>query len=112
MLWKTVGDAKLRVLPKRMRIAVMNLCLDIPSAGRQGVTRTFGRIREKFDWYSMSTDIHNFVASYAVCNRNKKKTTRHARCSMTKFHAGESMERVHLNFLYRYQILREEIHLS
>lgn len=74
-----------------MRVEVMNLCNDIPTSGHQGDTRTFGRIREKFYWYSMSTDIHNYIASCAVCNRNKK-TTKHARCSMTKFHAGEPME--------------------
>lgn len=30
---------------------------------------------------------------------------------MTKFHAGEPMERVHLDFLGSLQLLQEEIHL-
>lgn len=98
VLWKTVGDAKILVLSKSMRVEVMNLCHYIPTSGHQGVTRTFGRIREKFYWYSMSTDIQNYVASCADCNSNTKPT-KHARCSMTKFHAGEPMERVHLDFL-------------
>lgn len=98
VLWKTRGDAKILVLPKSVQVEVMNLCHDIPTSGHQGVTRTFGRIREKLYWYPMSTDIHNYVASCAVCNRNKKPT-KHARCCMTKFHAGEPMERVHLDFL-------------
>lgn len=98
VLRKTVGDAKILVLQKSMRIEFMNLCHDIPTSGHQGVTRTFGQIREMFYWYPMSTDIHNYVASCAVCNRNEK-TTKHARYSMTKFHVGEPMERVHLDFL-------------
>lgn len=110
VLWKTVGDAKILVLPKIMQVEVMNLCHDIPSSGHQGVTRTFGRIKEKFYWYSTSTDIHNYVASCAVCNRNKKPT-KHARCSMTKFHAREPMERVHLDFLGPLPITPRGIHL-
>lgn len=33
VLWKTVGDAKLLVLPKSLRVDVMNLCHDIPISG-------------------------------------------------------------------------------
>lgn len=73
VLRKTVGDAKRLALLKSMRVKIMNLCHDIPSSGYQRVARTFGRIREKFYWYSMSTDIHNYVASCAVCNRNKNR---------------------------------------
>jgi hypothetical protein len=77
----------------------MALCHDIPAAGHQGVTQTLlNRIKGRFYWYSRTVDVQNYVTSCAVCNRNKKPT-RHARCSMTKFHAGVPMERLHMNFL-------------
>lgn len=76
----------------------MNLCHDVPAAGHQGVSRTLSRVKERFHWYTLSTDVQNYVASCAVCNRNKKPTRR-ARCSMTQFHAGVPVERVYMDFL-------------
>lgn len=42
--------------------------------------------------------LHHVQSATAI-----KKPTKHARCSMTKFNAGEPMERVHLDFLGQLQ---------
>ena len=89
---------RLLIIPDSMRSEVLSLCHDIPAAGHQGMDRTLARVREKFHWYAVSSDVRHFIASCAVCNRNKKPV-RHARCKMTRYHAGAPMERVHLDFM-------------
>lgn len=42
VLWKIVGDVKILVFLKSMRVEVMNLCYDIFILGYQGVIRIFG----------------------------------------------------------------------
>jgi hypothetical protein len=110
VLWKTEDSNKVLVLPDAMQVEAMALCHDIPAAGHQGVVRTLGRLKERFYWYSMTVDIHNYVTSCAVCNRNKKPT-RHARCNMTQFHAGVPMERVHMDFLGPLSVTKIKIHI-
>lgn len=72
LLWKQDEGTKVLVLPSTMIAEVMNLCHDVPSTGHQGVSSTLSRVKERFYWYTLSTDVQNFVASCAVCNRNKK----------------------------------------
>lgn len=67
-IWKQDECTKVLVLPSTMIAEVMNLCHDVPAAGHQGVSRTLSRVKER----SLSTDVQNYVASCAVCNRNKK----------------------------------------
>lgn len=71
LLWKQDEGTKVLVLP-----STMNLCHDVPAAGHQGVSRTLSRVKERFYWYTLSTDVQNYVASCAVCNRNKKKNNK------------------------------------
>ncbi|CAK9834497.1 Retrovirus-related Pol polyprotein from transposon 412 [Anthophora retusa] len=40
-------------------------------AGHKGVTKTYRRIREKYYWPQMKTDVTNFVTSCRECQRNK-----------------------------------------
>ncbi|CAK9824011.1 Retrovirus-related Pol polyprotein from transposon 412, partial [Anthophora retusa] len=40
-------------------------------AGHKGVTKTYRRIREKYYWPQMETDVTNFVTSCRECQRNK-----------------------------------------
>lgn len=72
LLWKQDEATKVLVLPSTMIAEVMNLCHDVPSTGHQGVSRTLSRVKERFYWHTLSTDVQNYVASCAVCNRNKK----------------------------------------
>ena len=74
----------------------MEMCHILPSAGHQGISRTVAKIREKYYWYSMTEEIHSFVVTCEVCNKNKKPN-RHGRCPLTNFHAGSLMVRVHID---------------
>lgn len=72
LLWKQDEGTMVLVLPSTMIAEVMSLCHDVPSTGHQGVSRPLSRVKERFYWYTLSTDVQNYVASCAVCNRNKK----------------------------------------
>ena len=60
------------VVPISLRTQAMEWHHDIPSAGHQGVSRTKTKMKEKFYWYGMSTDIESYVLSCAACSQNKK----------------------------------------
>ncbi|KAK3800012.1 hypothetical protein RRG08_035611 [Elysia crispata] len=72
---------------------------DLPCGGcHQGTKRTKEKVRESFDWYGITHSVRNFILTCDVCNKNKK-LTRHAKGSITLYHAGAPMGRVHLDFL-------------
>ncbi|VDI22537.1 Hypothetical predicted protein [Mytilus galloprovincialis] len=76
----------------------MELCHELPSAGHQGMVRTMAKVKTRYQWYRMTSDIKAFVATCSVCNKNKKPN-RYGRCPMINYHAGSPMERVHLDFM-------------
>jgi len=86
------------VVPRKCIPEVISLCYDIPTSGHQGIKRTGLKVKERYYWYKLSSDIKEYVRTCQVCNRNKK-ANRNARCHMTQFHASAPMERVHLDFL-------------
>ena len=86
------------LVPESLRPELMHLHHDIPSAGHQGADRTLSKIKEKYYWRNMTKDIKAYVSMCNHCNKSKKPQ-RHARCEMTKFHAGSPMEKVHMDFL-------------
>ncbi|KAM1116280.1 hypothetical protein TB2_006707 [Malus domestica] len=45
-----------------------------PSAGHQGVLKTYYRINRSFYWQGMKKDIQNYVADCQVCQQNKVET--------------------------------------
>ncbi|KAM0996965.1 hypothetical protein ACFX2C_006906 [Malus domestica] len=45
-----------------------------PSAGHQGVLKTYYRIKMSFFWQGMKKDIQNYVADCQVCQQNKVET--------------------------------------
>ncbi|KAM1757694.1 hypothetical protein ACFX11_006922 [Malus domestica] len=45
-----------------------------PSAGHQGVLKTYYRIKRSFYWQGMKKDIQNYVADCQVCQQNKVET--------------------------------------
>lgn len=86
------------VVPKDMREEVIALSHDIPASGHPGISRTKERIKAKYFWYGLGTDVKHYVSTCEVCNVHKKPN-RNARCPLTEYFAGECMERVHLDFL-------------
>ena len=101
LLWKKKKDDSgklLLVIPEPLKQDILSLCHDIPASGHQGIDRTMSRVKDKYYWYGRHSEIQNYIAKCASCNKNKKPS-RHARCNLTRYHAGFPMERVHMDFL-------------
>lgn len=86
------------VVPESLKEIAMRVSHDPPSAGHQGISRTKARMKERFYWHGMGKAVENYVASCAVCNKNKK-SPRHGHTPMQEYQAGAPMERVHIDFL-------------
>ena len=86
------------VVPETMKQEALGMNHDLPSAGHQGMARTKERVKEKFYWYGIGKDISNYVATCAICNKNKKSELK-GRFPMQEYQASAPMERVHLDFL-------------
>ena len=41
--------------------------------GHSGVNRTYNRVREKYFWENLKSDIQNRIKDYEDCQRNKLK---------------------------------------
>ncbi|VDI27662.1 Hypothetical predicted protein [Mytilus galloprovincialis] len=95
---KDEGASVRLVIPSSLKDTVMELCHELPSAGHQGMVRTMAKVKTRYQWYRMTSDIKAFVATCSVCNKNKKPN-RYGRCPMINYHAGSPMERVHLDFM-------------
>ena len=72
-------------------------CHDVQAAGHQGIDRTKARLKDRFCWYGMLRDAENYVSTCGPCSTNKRPQ-RHVRAEMLKYHAGATMEWVHLDF--------------
>ena len=55
-------------------------------------------MKEKFYWRGMNQDVANYIDTCDVCSRNKKHTP-YGRRPLIEYHAGDPMERVHIDFL-------------
>ena len=101
LLWKSKKDGSdklLLVIPDSLKPDILSLCHDTQDSGHQGIERTLLRVKDKYYWYGRKPEIQNYIAKCADCNKNKKPS-KHARCNLTKYHAGFPMERVHMDFL-------------
>jgi len=93
-----VGRRFLIVTPQQLRREIMEQGHDNVCSGHTGPDRTLQVIRRRFFWPHMATDIRIYVQSCRKCSRNKKGN-RTPRSAMHVFHAGEPMERVHVDIL-------------
>lgn len=78
-LWKSVAtlDPLLQddnwrlVIPKDLRPQTMAECHDEPTAGHQGVLKTYKRMQQRYYWPKMRKDVATYVSRCDVCQRVK-----------------------------------------
>ena len=86
-IWKTGGNSQdAIVVPRARQTEVMRGSHDIPAAGHQGRDRTMAKLKEKYFWYHLTSDIEKYVASCSVCSLSKKDSLP-GRSDMNMFHA-------------------------
>ena len=96
---KDDGDKDLLVVPEKMKMKVLTAHHDIPTAAHQGVARTKERLKGSYYWYHMGKDVQKYVRGCQVCNRMKGPHGKAPKHPLMIDHAGEPMERVHMDFL-------------
>ncbi|XP_046686615.1 uncharacterized protein LOC124372281 [Homalodisca vitripennis] len=65
------GDSWRIVVPKDLRRQVLAECHDEPTAGHQGVLKTYNRIQQLYYWPKMRKDVATYVSRCSVCQRVK-----------------------------------------
>lgn len=64
------------VVPKHLRITILNELHDVPSSGHLGLLRTYTKVKERFYWPGMYQTVKKYVSSCDPCQRRKKPHTR------------------------------------
>lgn len=72
------GPRMVIVVPSKMRAMVLYKSHDLPTSGHQGKFKTERRIRQRFHWNSIRSDVKDYVDSCVVCKTNKATTQRPA----------------------------------
>ena len=70
--WETPTIHLKLVVPASLKDSVVGLCHDPKSAGHYGQQKTYERVKRSFHWYALRRDVVLYVATCAVCNKNKK----------------------------------------
>ena len=101
--WVTLHEDRLLwIAPKGMRKEILEQCHDTKTSGHLGVDKTIARVRQRFFWPGMTTDVSVFIKGCSVCNR-VKKSNHYPKARQKLYHAGRPMERVHLDILGPFQ---------
>jgi hypothetical protein len=85
------------VIPETQRGEILANCHDAKTAGHLGQDKTLARVRKSFHWFGMTQDVPLYVATCAICSKNKK--TPKAKAALRSYLAGFPLERVHLDIL-------------
>ena len=93
-----VQSRSLHVVPRKLRHEVMSQAHDNICAGHPGPEKMLHLLRRRYFWPGMRADIRIHAQTCDKCNR-QKKGNRHRRSPMRRYHAGEPLERVHLDIL-------------
>ena len=89
-LWYKQGKP---VVPSMIRTTILQHCHDQKTAGHFGVRKTLTRVRNRYYWVGLQSDVRQWVKSCEICPRRKApQKTKSA--PMQTVGAGHPMERV------------------
>lgn len=80
VLWKRTAEKTLclteedkwkKVVPKHLRPDILRQHHDEPTAGHQGINRTYSRIQTKYYWPKLKQDVARYVKRCRVCQQSK-----------------------------------------
>ena len=86
------------VVPKGLRAEILREMHDAKTAGHLGVTKTLGRIKQRFYWYRCSQDVKDWCRRCDSCAA-RKPPQKKPRSAMKTYNVGAPLERVALDVL-------------
>ena len=99
--WACPSGAILRhllIVPAKHRHEIITMAHDNICSGHPGPEKTTIIIKRHFFWVGMNTDVKIYIQACDLCSRHKKGNKK-PRAPMRRFHAGEPMQRVHIDIL-------------
>ncbi|KAK3753675.1 hypothetical protein QZH41_003322 [Actinostola sp. cb2023] len=86
------------LVPKSLRPEVLRGLHDAKTAGHLGVTKTLGRVKQRFYWYKCSQDVRDWCRKCDLCAASKRPQ-KTPRAAMKRYNVGAPLERVALDVL-------------
>ena len=86
------------VNPRNSRRAVLKCCHDMKTAGHLGGKKTLSRVRQKFYWPGLQSDVRSYIAGCEACTRRKEPCPT-KRAPMQIVRSGYPMERIAIDIL-------------
>ncbi|KAK3728413.1 hypothetical protein QZH41_020432 [Actinostola sp. cb2023] len=86
------------VVPRTLRPEVLHAMHDAKTAGHLGVSKTLGRVRQRFYWHRCSQTVRDWCRRCDLCAA-RKKPQRTPRAAMRNYNVGAPMERIALEVL-------------
>lgn len=94
--WETLNGKKFHyqlVLPKVYQNPVLKQLHDSPTSGHMGSKRTLFRVKTRFYWYRMKTDVQTWVRTCIPCQAKETHGSK-ARARLKQYVVGNRWERI------------------
>ena len=95
------------LVPKVLRSEIIRNNHDILMAGHFGVNKTSRRIKQRFHWYQMDTDIRIYIGKCVQCNKTKDPGKR-PKAKMKKYLVGYPLDRLALDIMGPLPLTRDK----
>ena len=59
------------IVPKKARRSILYACHDMKTSGPLGVTKTVSKIKQKFYWPGLQSDVRSYIAGCDACSKRK-----------------------------------------
>lgn len=86
------------LVPRALRQEIIRNNHDTIMAGHFGVNKTAKRIRQKFHWYQMDTDIRLYIRKCGQCNKTKDPVKK-PRARLRKYLVGYPLDRIAIDIM-------------
>ena len=86
------------LVPAKLRHQVLQACHDSLFSGHLGVRKTIDRVKQKFHWPGMSTDVKDHIRNCLACTACKSPFKRY-RAALADFRVGAPMDRVAIDLI-------------
>ena len=86
------------MLPRDLQPQVLQQLHNAPTAGHLGITKTLGRVRERFYWVQYSKDVKDYCRKCDLC-ASRRGPARKIRAPLSQYNVGAPMERLAIDVL-------------
>ena len=86
------------IVPKKARRSILYVCHDMKTSGHLGVTKTVSKIKQKFYWPGLQSDVRSYIAGCDACSKRKGPIPS-KRAPMQIVRSGFPMERIAIDIL-------------